>query len=211
MRVYQDLVDVAGMRNPLVWQLMNVKYIFTNRPDSSNMFIPVYQGNDMHVYAFRYYLPHTFFVRRCEIADGMTTLNHIASMSFDPRDVAYVAEKTQTSIDPPEQGAEVTLVRYGTQDLEMQATATGNNLLFLSDAYYPKGWKAFVDGNETEILKIDYLFRGIIVPKGTHSITMKFEPASFYFGKTVSLISSLLVWGAWITIVVLSIKHKRAF
>jgi len=38
-RIYQDMVDVAGIGNPLVWQLMNVKYIFTNKPDSSNMFL----------------------------------------------------------------------------------------------------------------------------------------------------------------------------
>jgi uncharacterized membrane protein YfhO len=205
------MVDVAGIGNPLVWQLMNVKYIITNRPDSSKMLIPVYQGNDMNVYAFRYWLPHAFFVRRCEVADGITTLNHMAAMSFDPREIAYVSDTLSVATNPPQEGAEATLVRYGTQDLEIQATATGNNLLFLSDAYYPKGWKAYVDGKETEIRKVDYMFRGVIIPQGTHTLMMKFEPATFVLGKTISLVTNLIVLGGIILLLVrrFLVQRKR--
>jgi hypothetical protein len=211
LRIYQDMVDVAGIGNPLVWQLMNVKYIITNRPDSSKMLIPVYQGNDMNVYAFRYWLPHAFFVRRCEVADGITTLNHMAAMSFDPREIAYVSDTLSVATNPPQEGAEATLVRYGTQDLEIQATATGNNLLFLSDAYYPKGWKAYVDGKETEIRKVDYMFRGVIIPQGTHTLMMKFEPATFVLGKTISLVTNLIVLGGIILLLVrrFLVQRKR--
>ena len=118
----------------------------------------------------------------------------MAAMSFDPRDIAYVPDQLSVAIDPPQEGAEATLVRYGTQDLEIRATATGNNLLFLSDAYYPKGWKAYIDGKETEIRKVDYMFRGVIIPQGTHMLVMKFEPASFSTGKAISLGTNLLVF-----------------
>ena len=209
LRIYQDMVDVAGIGNPLVWQLMNVKYIFTNRPDSSKILIPIYQGNDMNVYAFRYWLPHTFFVRRCEVADGITTLNHMAAMSFEPRDVAYIPENLNTSIDPPQEGAQVILTRYGSQDLEIQATATGNNLLFLSDAYYPKGWKAFLDGKEIGIVKLDYMFRGVIIPKGVHTLVMKFEPSTFILGKEISLAANALVWGTLLAGTVHFTRQRR--
>ena len=208
-RIYQDMVDVAGIGNPLVWQLMNVKYIFMNKPDSSNMLIPVYQGNDMNVYAFRYWLPHTFFIRRCEVADGITTLKQMAAMSFDPRDIAYVPDQLSVAIDPPQEGAEATLVRYGTQDLEIRATATGNNLLFLSDAYYPKGWKAYIDGKETEIRKVDYMFRGVIIPQGTHTLVMKFEPASFSTGKAISLGTNLLVFCSFLAFAIRWVVQRK--
>ncbi len=35
LRIFQDMVDVAGMGNPLVWQLMNIKYLITNRDESN--------------------------------------------------------------------------------------------------------------------------------------------------------------------------------
>jgi uncharacterized membrane protein YfhO len=69
----------------------------------------------------------------------------------------------------------------------MNVTATGNNLLFLSESYYPNGWKAYLDGSETPIYRLDYLFRGVVVPAGTHRLEMKFEPRSYAMGKNLSL------------------------
>jgi len=193
MRIYQDMVDVAGLGNPLVWQLMNIKYIITDRDDSSGVFVPVYSSPEIKVYGFRSWLPRVFFVNRYEVSDGLSTLKKISAMSFDPRDIAFLSGKMQSTIDPPAQGAEAVIVHYGIHEIEVQATATGNNLLFLSEAYYPKGWKAYIDGRETEIYRLDYLFRGVIIPQGTHTLTMKFEPASFSLGKNISLGTNLLV------------------
>jgi hypothetical protein len=193
MRTYQDMVDVAGLGNPLVWQLMNIKYLISNRDESSPVLAQVYNSPETKVYAIRSWLPRVFFVNRCEVTDGLSTLNKIAAMSFDPRDIVYLSENIKMKIDPPLQGAEATLVHYEIQDLEVRTTATGNNLLFLSEVYYPKGWNAFIDGHEVEILRLNYLFRGVIIPPGTHTLTMKFEPASFTIGKSISFGTNLLV------------------
>jgi uncharacterized membrane protein YfhO len=117
----------------------------------------------------------------------------MAAMSFDTRDIAYLSENIKMNIDAPLPGAEAIVVHYGIQDLEVRATATGNNLLFLSEAYYPKGWKAYIDGKETDILRLNYLFRGVIVPQGKHTIEMKFEPASFSTGRQISFASNILI------------------
>ena len=193
MRSYQDMVDVAGLGNPLVWQIMNIKYLISNRDESNPGLVQVYNSTGTKVYAFQSWLPRAFFVNRCEVSDSLSTLNKIAAMSFDPRDIAYLSKAIPTTIDPPLQGAEATIVHYGIQDFEVRATATGNNLLFLSESYYPKGWKAYIDGSEVEILRLDYLFRGVIIPQGSHTLVMKFEPASFIIGKNISLGTNLLV------------------
>jgi len=193
MRIFQDMADVAGMGNPLVWQLMNVKYLISNRDESSPALVEVYNSPGTKVYGIRFALPRVFFVNKYEVSDNLGILKKIEARSFDPRDVAYISENIKTKIDPPLQGAEATIVHYGIQDLEARTTATGNNLLFVSEAYYPKGWKAFIDGNEVEILRLNYLFRGVIIPQGTHTLTMKFEPASFSIGRQISLASNILV------------------
>jgi hypothetical protein len=194
MRIFQDMADVAGMGNPLVWQLMNVKYLISNRDESNPALVQVYNSPNTKVYGVRFALPRVFFVNRYEVSDNLGTLKKIADRSFDPRDVAYVLGDIKTKIDPPLQGAEATIVHYGIQDLEVRTTATGDNLLFLSEAYYPKGWKAFIDGKEVEILRLNYLFRGVIVPQGNHTLEMKFEPASFSIGRQISLVSNILIW-----------------
>jgi uncharacterized membrane protein YfhO len=47
-----------------------------------------------------------------------------------------------------------------------------------------------------EILRLDYLFRGVVIPPGTHTLTMKFEPTSFSLGRSMSLGMNLLVLGS---------------
>jgi len=193
MRIFQDMDDVAGMGNPLVWQLMNVKYLISNRDETSPALVEVYNSPNTKVYGIRFALPRVFFVNKYEVSDNLGILKKIADRSFDPLDIAYVSKDIKTKIDPPLQGAEAEIVHYGIQDLKVRATATGNNLLFLSEAYYPKGWKAFVDGNEVEILRLNYMFRGVIVPQGEHTIEMKFEPESFTTGRQISLAANIVV------------------
>jgi hypothetical protein len=196
MRAYQDMVDVGGIGNPLVWQLMDVKYIISNTPDSSSILQLVYNGNDRKVYFNRASLPRAFFVNRYAVASGLDILKKIAAISFNPTDVAYFTEDPKIQIDPPQSGAKADFVRYGMQDFTMDITATGNNLLFLSETYYPNGWKAFLDGKEIPIYRLDYLFRGVAVPAGTHTLEMKFEPRGFAIGKNLSLGANILALGA---------------
>ena len=196
LREYQDMVDVAGLGNPLVWQLMNVKYIISNQPDSSQMVDLVYNGPDMKVYFNRAAAPRAFFVNRYEVAGGMEMLNKMAALSFNPADVAYVLDDPHVRLDPPQDNASAVYTHYGLQSLTLHVTATGSNLLFLSEAYYPKGWTAFLDGKETPIYRLNYMFRGVVVPVGTHTLDMKFEPQSFYLGKNLSLAANILVLGS---------------
>jgi hypothetical protein len=200
LRLYQDVADVATLGNPLLLQLMNVKYIISNNVNtvtSRDTLMPVYDGTDAKVALFRISLPRAFFVRRWETASGREILNKIAALSFDPVDVAYVIEDPAIHIDSPQQGAKAEYVRYGLQDFELNVTATGNNLLFLSEVYYPHGWKAFIDGQETPIYRLNYLFRGVVVPSGTHRLEMKFDPDSFRFGRNISLVSNILLLGGF--------------
>ncbi len=195
MRQIQDVFDVVGLGNPLIWGLMNIKYIVSDKPDSNAVLVPVFSGGGKHVLYNRAELPRAFFVNRYEVANGLDILNRIKAMNFNPLDVAYSMDEIPASIDPPRQDASVRYVHFGIQDLELKVHATGNNLVFLSESWYPEGWKAFVDGTEIPIYRLNYMFRGIVVPQGDHAITMKFEPAGFYLGKDLSLWLNILVLG----------------
>lgn len=71
--------------------------------------------------------------------------------------------------------------------------ATGNNLLVLNEIYYPAGWKAYIDGKETEIYKTNYFQRSIVVPSGKHKVELKFYPDTYYTGKKISIAANVLV------------------
>lgn len=60
-------------------------------------------------------------------------------------------------------------------------------VLVVSDMYYP-GWEVFVDGNKTEILRIDGLFKGVFVNSGNHQVVFQYIPRLFYISLGISII-----------------------
>ena len=59
----------------------------------------------------------------------------------------------------------------------------------LSEVYYPKRWKALINGESVETIKTNGVLRGLSLPAGNNSITFKFDKASFNNGLIISLIS----------------------
>ncbi len=193
LRIYQDMIDVAGINNPMVWKLMNVKYFIADKPYNDSSFAPVYKGSK-YILRFNNFLPKAYFVSSYKTASGIEILNNIKKGDFDPKQVAFLEKDPGIKIDAVDSTAKVQIMNYGVHDITMDADASGNNLMFLSEAYYPAGWKAYIDGQETEIYKTDYLFRSIIVPKGKHKIEFKFYPETYYTGKKIVLGSNLVLF-----------------
>jgi hypothetical protein len=210
MRWYQDMVEAAGLSNPIVWQLMNIKYIVSNKDINHPYLQLAFAGKEQKVYRFVGSLPRAFFVKKVETASGTDILKKIANVSFDPREVAYMIDKPDFQIDSTIEGGTATFTHFGIQDFSLNVTAPARNLLFLSETYYPVGWKAHLDGTEIPIYRANYLFRTVVVPPGSHRLEMKFTPRGFYLGKYISLITNLVGIGGLGTIIYFKRKKKPA-
>jgi uncharacterized membrane protein YfhO len=89
-------------------------------------------------------------------------------------------------------------VRFETDDpnaVALSMNLDDPGLLVLSDSYYP-GWRAWADGEPADIHRVNYGFRGIVVPAGRHTVEMRYEPASFRVGLFVSLLGLAALVGA---------------
>jgi hypothetical protein len=60
-------------------------------------------------------------------------------------------------------------------------------MLIVSDNNYP-GWRATVDGQSARIWEINTALRGVVVEAGSHEVTMRYRPASVYFGLALTLL-----------------------
>jgi hypothetical protein len=68
----------------------------------------------------------------------------------------------------------------------IKANAKAGSMLVLND-YYTDGWKAYLNGKKTDIKKVNYLFRGVIIPEdGTYKIVFKYEPTMLYIEMGIS-------------------------
>ncbi len=87
----------------------------------------------------------------------------------------------------------VDLINYSPNQMVYRATSSQGGLVVFSDIYYPQGWKATIDNNETTIIRANYVLRAVEVPAGEHNITFTFEPKSYHAGNLIMLIGSILV------------------
>ena len=186
LRVFQNLDDAAGLTNPNAWKIMNTKYIITDQPYNDTMFTQVYKGSKF-VLLNRNFHPKAFFVKSYKVAGGLEILDNIKNGNFEPKELSYLEKEPGVQIEPLDSTAKVQITSYDIHNITLEAEASGNNLLFLSEVYYPAGWKAYIDGQQTEIYKTNYTFRSIILPKGRHKIEFKFEPETYYTGKSIAM------------------------
>jgi hypothetical protein len=186
LRIFQDVDDVAGLLNPTVWNLTSTKYIISDQPYNDSTLVPVFKGSK-YVLQNKGYSPKAYFVKSYKTAQGIDILNNMKDNNFNPRETAFFENDPNIKIDVPDSTASAKITEYSIHNITIDAEASGNNLMFLSEVYYPAGWKAFIDGNPTEIYKTNYLFRSILVPKGKHKIEFKFEPETYYTGKKIAM------------------------
>jgi uncharacterized membrane protein YfhO len=57
------------------------------------------------------------------------------------------------------------------------------------------GWRAYIDGTATPIYRTNYLFRGIVVPPGQHTISFLYRPVSAAVGMALTALTFLVVMG----------------
>jgi len=200
-RAYQDYMEVVGSpANMTFMRMANVKYLVLDNLVNVAGLKLIYSGDKTFVYENQNALPRTYFVDMVQKAPVIEILNKVKSNQFDPKEIAFV-EDVDIIVDKPDSIASVKIEKYGDENIYLNVNASGNNFLFLGDTYVGKGWKAFVDDNETKIFRTNHNFRGIVVPAGNHKVHFEYLPESFVITKNVALVlSSLVVLGLFVSI-----------
>ena len=89
-------------------------------------------------------------------------------------------------------------------DQSFQIHLDSDSLVSFSEVNFP-GWKAFVDGQPSEIFTANSVFRALFVPSGEHSVEFRFEPSWFkpILLLTVFWLLSAVIFG------LLSLRRKK--
>ena len=93
-------------------------------------------------------------------------------------------------------------VVYGTDELSGSINLDDDKYLLLSIPY-SSGWKAYVDGKETEILRANECYMAIELAKGSHEIRLTYETEFLKIGAVVSCIS-IIGYGLYLVV-----KNKK--
>ena len=80
------------------------------------------------------------------------------------------------------------MTTYEPTKVVVNTNSSENNLLFLSDNYYP-GWKAYLNNIETKIYRADFSFRAVPVPAGDNTVIFQYDPMSLKIGAIISILT----------------------
>lgn len=184
-------------------KLFNVKYLVTPYPipepefeqvKTTNMILRG-RPNDVFIYRNKNVLPRAFHVGKIQVvANQNAVMEILKSGEFDPSKKAILEEIPGILPDSEGEGS-VQITEYQLNKIKLKSQSDTPKLLVLSEIYYPKGWKAYIDGQPTKIYKTNYLFRSIVVPAGSHDVDFVFESAAFKNGVVTSGLSWLMVLG----------------
>ena len=131
---------------------------------------------------------------------GKTNLRHeaVADAQFRP----ILGESTAQ-----DSTARVSITAYQPNNLKYTVESSNGGVVVFSEIYYP-GWTATVDGQPTEIGRVNYILRALKVAPGKHEVVLDFHPKSVATTETVAHISLALLFLSIIAGLVFQIRKK---
>jgi hypothetical protein len=163
-----------------VLDMLNMKYLIFSG-DAQPIINPFANGN-------------VWFVDSIVIAqtpdEEMTKLGGINTKT------TLVADKEWTQLIPQtiekDTSAHIELTEYSLNTMKYKSSAATDQVAVFSEIYYEKGWNVFIDGEQVSYFRANYLLRAMRIPAGEHEIEFRFEPQSFFWGKRIDAISSVI-------------------
>ena len=186
LKIYEDLINRQLFNFPNcapVINMLNTKYIIQ----------PATDGGDT-VVRNKGWLGPVWFVRgvRFEPTAGavMNALSH-----FHPKDTAILFSKDSAGAAYDITGDTtgfIQLIKNDNDVVTYQCESPYRRFAVFSEVYYKRGWRAWIDEKEVPIIRTNYVLRGLSIPKGRHVIRFIFRPLSYYLGRQMQWMASII-------------------
>jgi len=179
--------------------MLRVKYVVVEEKDS----IAIHPGGAAAL--GRVELIGSYQVR----SERGAILRAMEERSFDPaREVILEREPTPKPVPAGRQGR-ATVLREGSDFLEVEADVASPSVLLVTDAWTP-AWRAVSlesgDARRYELMPANYVLRAVPLDRGRHRLRLEYAPREFTVGAAISA----LAWAAWLGAAILLWKRARA-
>jgi hypothetical protein len=169
-------------------KLLSVKYIIYKKSETEKRDKSVYWENKHWYIINNTSLPRAYIVNSYTVKRDEEILKTLFDTNFQPEN-QVVIEKDINLPDKKLIDSKAKIITDMGGIISINTQTQSDSILVLTDNYYP-GWKASVDGKDTEIYRANYTFRAIKLPAGKHNVKFIFDPISFRLGLIISLASA---------------------
>ena len=182
----QDLYDFYLSKNKFnVLNMLNVKYL-----------IDLNESNSLSLSLNKENLGNAWFVENLlKVESSNEEILMLDNLNYSKDCLSTELENKTYKQDPSNK---IDLISRKANELVYEYNSSFENFIVFSEAYYSKGWQAYIDDKKVDHSRINYLLRGMEVPKGEHTIKFVFKPnvintGSFIMGSSNFILLILIV------------------
>lgn len=171
---FNRIITISTLDSPLV-RLLNVKYILSLEVLQRSDVELMYSEGETNVYWYRNALPRIYPVESVkEAKNKQEAMDILYSSAFDPVRQAVIEEPLSVGPLTRAPGDRVTILEESPSGMSAQSTFSGDHFVVIANRYDSR-WKVFIDGAPVKMYRANYLFQGVVVPKGTHTIVVRYQ------------------------------------
>ncbi|HSR69492.1 MAG TPA: hypothetical protein VLU25_16270 [Acidobacteriota bacterium] len=192
-------VTAASITRPHLFNRLNVEWLWTRDGEAPAGYQPVEESGPVRLYRNPLAQPARLFFKWRHADGPQQALQRLQSLQ--DAETALI-ESGSDDLAVPAQGQAATDAPPSWDLLErsnqrrLYRVSTPAPALFVEFERHSPGWLVKTDGEERPALRVDSLFRGVLLPPGRHRVEFSYRPASFSRGAILSLLALLLVLGA---------------
>jgi hypothetical protein len=168
--------------NLQVMDMLNVRYLVTGAEMPALRRLRLvwkgtdYRGEPRFVYENLGAFARAWLVGSYRVAADDETLDLLASGAVDLSREAILNEKPHVEPVPAAvpDSARVDVEELGFNTVRVRTKSPSPSILVLSEVYYPD-WRVQVDGRPAELLRADYLLRGVALEAGEHEVVFRYD------------------------------------
>ena len=180
--------DEGLLRDP-VRSLLNVRYFIATGAQEGVE--PLAEASGRYLYELPAGAGYAFFPLQVETVASASEAVARTWENLDPVTLSVVEPLRGRPAPAAGRGA-AAIVRYEPGRIELDVEAEEAGMLAVSEIHDP-GWRAFVDGAETDVWRTNTAFRGVLIPEGRHRLTFEYRSLSFRIGVWTCLATLLLI------------------
>ncbi|MDB4256247.1 YfhO family protein [Flavobacteriaceae bacterium] len=183
---YQDLIEFQlSKQNMQVYNMLNTKYFII---PGDNGKVMAQQNPDSNGNAW--FVKNINYVQTAD--QEIRALDTIQTKNTAIVNENNIHKKINFSLEV-DSLAYIKLTEYSLNSLTYETSSKFDEFSVFSEIYYKNGWKSYIDGELQPYTNVNYVLRGMEIPKGEHIIKFKFEPSVIKKGSIISLISYALM------------------
>ena len=195
LKRYQDLIERQispemgklneGFDKTPVLNMLNMKYVIFGKDENNIALNEKAMGN-------AWFVNNVVEVNNAdEEITALTGFNPTRDVIIDKRFKDYYGSWTNAQ----DAEASIVLTSYEPEVLSYHFNSKVDQMVVFSEIYYHGNtdWMAYVDGVEQDHFRVNYVLRGMVIPKGEHKIEFKFRPKIYYIGEKISLAGSGII------------------